>query len=119
MVTERHKDREKRQRKRKTTERHNIASRIFLKGVSKGPLGAGLISMDIGSADRIVSQNLQVAEHSTNRTFPKNVFPRLFLTNKYLLLVTLMQCKLFQSKEDTYGNNNGYGKNLFLVSIEK
>eukprot|EP00983_Pelagomonas_calceolata_P062928 1147510-Pelagomonas_calceolata.AAC.1 len=29
------------------TERHNIASRILLKGVSKGPFGAGLASMDI------------------------------------------------------------------------
>eukprot|EP00983_Pelagomonas_calceolata_P053973 1143513-Pelagomonas_calceolata.AAC.2 len=35
------------------TERHNNTSRILLKGVSKGPLGAALASMDIGSADRL------------------------------------------------------------------
>eukprot|EP00983_Pelagomonas_calceolata_P080682 1155246-Pelagomonas_calceolata.AAC.2 len=35
------------------TDRHNIASRILLKAVSKGPPGAGLASMDIGSADHL------------------------------------------------------------------
>eukprot|EP00983_Pelagomonas_calceolata_P038020 1136639-Pelagomonas_calceolata.AAC.1 len=52
------------------TECHNIASRIFLKGISKGPLGAGLASMDIGIADRLAVQNLQIPEHSTNTTLP-------------------------------------------------
>eukprot|EP00983_Pelagomonas_calceolata_P113859 1160030-Pelagomonas_calceolata.AAC.4 len=52
------------------TERLNIASRILLKGVSKGPLGAGLASMGIGSADRLALQDLQIPEHSTNRTLP-------------------------------------------------
>eukprot|EP00983_Pelagomonas_calceolata_P013540 433443-Pelagomonas_calceolata.AAC.1 len=33
------------------TERQNMSSRILFEGVSKGPLGAGLASMDIGSAD--------------------------------------------------------------------
>eukprot|EP00983_Pelagomonas_calceolata_P025261 793627-Pelagomonas_calceolata.AAC.1 len=33
------------------TERHNLARRILLKGINKGPLGAGLASMDIGSTD--------------------------------------------------------------------
>eukprot|EP00983_Pelagomonas_calceolata_P090623 1157444-Pelagomonas_calceolata.AAC.1 len=36
---------------------------LLLKGVSKGPLGAGVASMDIGSTDRQASQNLQVPEH--------------------------------------------------------
>eukprot|EP00983_Pelagomonas_calceolata_P027144 853610-Pelagomonas_calceolata.AAC.1 len=31
------------------TERHKLASRILLKGISKGPLGAGLTSMDAAS----------------------------------------------------------------------
>eukprot|EP00983_Pelagomonas_calceolata_P023423 737786-Pelagomonas_calceolata.AAC.1 len=53
------------------TELHNIVSRIPLKGVSKGPLGAGLASMGIGSADRLALQNLQIPEHSTNGTLPK------------------------------------------------
>eukprot|EP00983_Pelagomonas_calceolata_P127834 1161448-Pelagomonas_calceolata.AAC.3 len=52
------------------TERHNIASRILLKGVSKGPLGAGLATVDIGSADRLALQDLQIFEHSTNRPLP-------------------------------------------------
>eukprot|EP00983_Pelagomonas_calceolata_P031642 991976-Pelagomonas_calceolata.AAC.1 len=53
------------------TERHDIASRILLQGVSKVPFGAGLASMDNGSTDRLALQNLQIPEHSTNRTLPK------------------------------------------------
>eukprot|EP00983_Pelagomonas_calceolata_P029709 930983-Pelagomonas_calceolata.AAC.1 len=34
--------------------------------------------MDIGSADRLALQNLQISEHSTNRTLPKFSFPRRF-----------------------------------------
>eukprot|EP00983_Pelagomonas_calceolata_P021208 664540-Pelagomonas_calceolata.AAC.1 len=33
------------------SEQHNIASRILLKAISKGPLGASIASMDIGRAD--------------------------------------------------------------------
>eukprot|EP00983_Pelagomonas_calceolata_P002459 82369-Pelagomonas_calceolata.AAC.1 len=66
------------------TERHNIASKIFLKDASKGPLGAGLAYMDIGSADSLALQNLQIPEHSTNITLPK-------LTSKGSLPVALMQ----------------------------
>eukprot|EP00983_Pelagomonas_calceolata_P018780 589944-Pelagomonas_calceolata.AAC.1 len=58
------------------TKRHNIASRILLIGVSKGPFGAGLASMDICSADRLALQNLQIPGLSTNRTLPKFIFPR-------------------------------------------
>eukprot|EP00983_Pelagomonas_calceolata_P005921 196112-Pelagomonas_calceolata.AAC.1 len=58
--------------------RHNIASRILLKGVSRGPLGAGLASIDIGSADCLALQDLQIPEHSTNRTLPKYIFPSSF-----------------------------------------
>eukprot|EP00983_Pelagomonas_calceolata_P071224 1151125-Pelagomonas_calceolata.AAC.4 len=60
------------------TERYNIASRINLKANSKGPLGAGLASMDIGSADCLILQDLQVPEHSTNRTLTKHIFPQRF-----------------------------------------
>eukprot|EP00983_Pelagomonas_calceolata_P074325 1152516-Pelagomonas_calceolata.AAC.2 len=45
------------------TERHSVASRILLKGVRKSPLGAGLVSMSIGSADLLASQNLQIPKH--------------------------------------------------------
>eukprot|EP00983_Pelagomonas_calceolata_P024700 777889-Pelagomonas_calceolata.AAC.1 len=34
--------------------------------------------MDIGSADRLTLQDLQIPEHSTNRTLPKYIFPRHF-----------------------------------------
>eukprot|EP00983_Pelagomonas_calceolata_P038423 1136796-Pelagomonas_calceolata.AAC.2 len=50
----------------------------YLKGVSKGPFGAGLASLDICSADRLALQDLQIPEHSTNRTLPKYIFPRCF-----------------------------------------
>eukprot|EP00983_Pelagomonas_calceolata_P120042 1160665-Pelagomonas_calceolata.AAC.1 len=48
------------------TERH-IVSRTLLKGISKGPLGSGLASINIGNADRLALQDLRVPEHSTNR----------------------------------------------------
>eukprot|EP00983_Pelagomonas_calceolata_P134643 1162078-Pelagomonas_calceolata.AAC.9 len=47
------------------TERHNIASRILLKGISKGPLGAGLAYMDISSTNRLAFQDIQIPERST------------------------------------------------------
>eukprot|EP00983_Pelagomonas_calceolata_P026639 835066-Pelagomonas_calceolata.AAC.1 len=34
--------------------------------------------MDIGSADRLALQNLQIPEHSTNSSLPKYIFPRRF-----------------------------------------
>eukprot|EP00983_Pelagomonas_calceolata_P126985 1161354-Pelagomonas_calceolata.AAC.11 len=81
------------------TERHNIASRILFKGISKGPLGEGLASTNIDSADHLALQNLQVPEHSTNRTLPK--FGSLVVSPKKIgsLLVALMQYYLFQWKE--------------------
>eukprot|EP00983_Pelagomonas_calceolata_P051230 1142312-Pelagomonas_calceolata.AAC.2 len=44
---------------------HNIASRILLKAISKGPLGAGHASMDIGSTDCLTMQSLQIPKLST------------------------------------------------------
>eukprot|EP00983_Pelagomonas_calceolata_P095084 1157964-Pelagomonas_calceolata.AAC.1 len=62
------------------TERHNIASRMLLKAISKSPLGAGLASMDIGSADLLALQpeDLQILEHSTKRILLEYVFSRRF-----------------------------------------
>eukprot|EP00983_Pelagomonas_calceolata_P124946 1161163-Pelagomonas_calceolata.AAC.9 len=57
-------------------ERHNIARSILLKDISKGLLGTGLDSMDIGSADHLALQDLQISEHSTDRTLPKYNLPR-------------------------------------------
>eukprot|EP00983_Pelagomonas_calceolata_P000410 13683-Pelagomonas_calceolata.AAC.1 len=34
--------------------------------------------MDIGSADHLALQDLQIPEHSTNRILPKYIFPRRF-----------------------------------------
>eukprot|EP00983_Pelagomonas_calceolata_P003181 104312-Pelagomonas_calceolata.AAC.1 len=48
------------------TERHNIASRILLKGVSKGPLRAGLASINVGSANCVALQTLQIFGNFTN-----------------------------------------------------
>eukprot|EP00983_Pelagomonas_calceolata_P100326 1158554-Pelagomonas_calceolata.AAC.11 len=59
------------------TERHNIVLRILLKAISKGPLGAGIAFMDIGRADRLALQDLQVFG-TTNRALPKYIFPRRF-----------------------------------------
>eukprot|EP00983_Pelagomonas_calceolata_P081000 1155379-Pelagomonas_calceolata.AAC.1 len=58
------------------TEGQNVASRIFLKGVSKGPLRAGLAIMDIGSTGPLALQNLQIPEDSINITFPSSIFRR-------------------------------------------
>eukprot|EP00983_Pelagomonas_calceolata_P108908 1159504-Pelagomonas_calceolata.AAC.4 len=54
------------------TKRLHTASRILLEGISKGPLGAGLASMDIGSADHLALQNLQEksAKGQPNQTKP-------------------------------------------------
>eukprot|EP00983_Pelagomonas_calceolata_P112257 1159866-Pelagomonas_calceolata.AAC.1 len=35
--------------------------------------------MDIGRADCLALQELQIPEHATNRTLPKYIFPRRFL----------------------------------------
>eukprot|EP00983_Pelagomonas_calceolata_P041058 1137881-Pelagomonas_calceolata.AAC.1 len=56
------------------TVHHNIASRILLLGISKGPLRAGLASMDIGSADYLALQKLQPPKHSTTRILPTYIF---------------------------------------------
>eukprot|EP00983_Pelagomonas_calceolata_P042802 1138661-Pelagomonas_calceolata.AAC.1 len=57
---------------------HNIASRILLKAISKGPLGSGIASMDIGRADRLALHNQQIPEHATKRPLPKYIFPLCF-----------------------------------------
>eukprot|EP00983_Pelagomonas_calceolata_P052226 1142754-Pelagomonas_calceolata.AAC.3 len=63
---------------RMETEHHNIAGRMIIKALSKNPRGAGLISMDIGSDDRLAQQNLQISAHASNRFLPPYLFPRKF-----------------------------------------
>ena len=57
------------------TERHNIACRLIMKALSKASLGACIVSMDIGSKDRLAQENLQIPENTTNRMVPKWLFP--------------------------------------------
>ena len=57
------------------TERHNIACRLIMKALSKASLGACIVSMDIGSKDRLAQQDLQIPENTTNRVIPKWLLP--------------------------------------------
>jgi len=57
------------------TERHNIACRLIMKALSKASLGACIVSMDIGSKDRLAQQNLSTPEHTSNRMVPKWLLP--------------------------------------------
>ena len=58
------------------TERHNIASRHIIKALSKGALGACIVSVDAGSEDRLLSQNLHLPEDVSMRYVPKWLFKR-------------------------------------------
>jgi len=58
------------------TERHNLACRMIVKAVSKtGSLVSCVVSMDIGSNERITMQNLQISETAESRIIPKWIFP--------------------------------------------
>eukprot|EP00983_Pelagomonas_calceolata_P022446 705805-Pelagomonas_calceolata.AAC.1 len=48
-------------------ERHNIASRMILKGVSEGSYGSYLLQMDVGSADRLAQHDMHITEQISNR----------------------------------------------------
>eukprot|EP00983_Pelagomonas_calceolata_P083731 1156222-Pelagomonas_calceolata.AAC.1 len=60
------------------TERHNVAGRMIIKALSKSPLGAGLVNMDVGSDDRSARHNLQIPAHASNRIIPPYLFPHNF-----------------------------------------
>jgi len=57
------------------TERHNIVCRLIMKALSKASLLACIVSMDIGSKDRLAQQNLSTPEHTSNRMVPKWLLP--------------------------------------------
>ena len=57
------------------TERHNIACRLIMKALSKASLGACIVSMDIGSKDRLTQQNLHTPGNATNRILPIWLLP--------------------------------------------
>eukprot|EP00983_Pelagomonas_calceolata_P015008 477638-Pelagomonas_calceolata.AAC.1 len=56
------------------TERHDIASIMILKVVSKGSYGSNLIHMDAGSADRLAQHDLHITEQVSNRAMPPYLF---------------------------------------------
>eukprot|EP00983_Pelagomonas_calceolata_P028527 893592-Pelagomonas_calceolata.AAC.1 len=56
------------------TERHNIASRILLKGVSKGPMGAGLASWTLAVQMVLLYRTCRSPNTQQIEPFP-NSFP--------------------------------------------
>ena len=53
------------------TERHNVACRMIFEAISKtGSLGSCIVSMDIGSNERMTMQNLQILEQLKLELFP-------------------------------------------------
>eukprot|EP00983_Pelagomonas_calceolata_P121642 1160818-Pelagomonas_calceolata.AAC.1 len=55
-------------------ERHNIASRMILKVVSKGSYGSNFLQMDVGSADRLTQHDMHITEQTSNRVIPPYLF---------------------------------------------
>jgi len=54
-----------------TTERHNLACCMIFKAISKtGFLGSCVVSIDIGSNERMTIQNLQVLKQLKAELFP-------------------------------------------------
>ena len=61
------------------TKRHNLACRMIFKAISKaGSLGSCVVSKDIGSNERMTTQNLQISETAESRIVPKWLFPPRF-----------------------------------------
>jgi len=64
------------------TERHTLACRMIFKAISKtGSLGSCVVSMDIGSNERMAMQNFQLPETAESRFIPKWLFPPRFPEN--------------------------------------
>jgi len=59
------------------TERHNIASRLIIRTLSKGDFGGNIIFTDIGSEARMAQQSLDLQAHVANRTLPQWFLPNL------------------------------------------
>eukprot|EP00983_Pelagomonas_calceolata_P092835 1157711-Pelagomonas_calceolata.AAC.28 len=73
------------------TERHKIASRILLKGVSKGPLGAALPPWTLAAQIALLYRTCRFL--NTQQPFPNSFSLIVSLTDKGSLLVALMQEK--------------------------
>ena len=93
------------------TERHNIACRMILKAIRKtGSLGSCIVSMDIGSNERMTMQNLQIPETAESRIVPKWLFPPRFPDiDRYtssrpdFVLVTLVAAKTQKQQTNVGG----------------
>jgi hypothetical protein len=83
------------------TERHNLACRMILKAISKtGYLRSCVVSIDIGSNERMTMRNLQIPKTAKSRIVPKWLFPPRFLdkdrftsSRPELVLVTPVSAK--------------------------
>jgi len=64
------------------TERHNIATRLIAKAISKGEYGGSMKYTDVGSDLKLTEQNLTRAEHTANKTLPSWLLP--YLSNTEL-----------------------------------
>jgi len=61
------------------TGRHDLAHRVIFKAISKtGSLGSCVVSMDIGSNERLAMRNLQITEIAESRIVHKWLFPPRF-----------------------------------------
>ena len=54
------------------TKRHNIATRLIAKAISKGEYGGSIIYTDVGSDLKLTEQNLTRAEHTANKALPSS-----------------------------------------------
>jgi len=64
------------------TERHNVATRLITKAISKGEYGGSIIYTDVGSDLKLKEQNFTRAEHTANKTLPIWLLP--YLSNTEL-----------------------------------
>jgi len=59
------------------TERHNTASRLIIKTLSKGKFGGSIVSTGIGNEAQMAQQSLVLPEHAANRTLSQWLLPNL------------------------------------------
>jgi hypothetical protein len=80
------------------TERHNLACRMILKAISEtGSLGSRVVSMDIGSNERMTMRNLQIPETAKSRIVPKWFLPPRFSDKDRFTSSTQILCWLLPS----------------------
>jgi len=63
------------------TERHNTASRIIIKAVSKGAYARIITYTDVGRDVKLMVQNLTRSEQTANKTLPDWFLPHLSATD--------------------------------------